>query len=111
MPEILSQSSVIAFPTVYREGLPKALLEAAACARPLVASDIPGCREIVRDGVNGFLVPPRDHAALSDAVHTLLNSPDLRKQFGRASRTLACTEFSVDVVIERTLSLYRRMLS
>ena len=77
-----------------REGLPKSLLEAAACGRPLIASDVPGCREIARHGVNALLVPPDDPEALAHAIATLMNDPDMRIRFGRASRQIVMAEFS-----------------
>lgn len=105
----LSGASIVVLPT-YREGLPKILLEAAASARPIVATDVPGCREIVRHGVNGLLVPPRNSVALAKAIQTLLRSPELREQFGKAGREIAVAEFSKDIVVAQTLSLYREIL-
>lgn len=110
MAEILSQASVVVLPTVYPEGVPKVLLEAAACGCPIVATDVPGCREIVRHGVNGFLVPPHDSTALAEAIRTLLRSPELREQFGKAGREIAVAEFSEQNVVEQTLRVYRELL-
>jgi glycosyltransferase involved in cell wall biosynthesis len=110
MPVVLSEASVVALPSYYKEGLPKVLLEAAAAGRPLVATDIPGCREIVRPGVNGFLVPPRDVAALVDAVQRLLASAQLRRTMGAAARGIAEAEFTEDIVVRQTLDLYRELL-
>ena len=69
-----------------REGLPKSLLEAAACGRPIVATDVPGCREIARAGVNALLVPPDDPVALADAIDTLAQDAAMRARFGAAGR-------------------------
>lgn len=110
MPEVLAQASIILFPGTYREGVPKVLLEAAASARPIIATDMPGCREIVRNGTNGLLIPPEDHVALIEAVQKLLNSPDLRSQLGHAGRKIAVQEFSVGIVVEKTLQLYQELL-
>ncbi len=109
MVSTLSAAAVVVLPS-YREGLPKILLEAAASARPIVATDVPGCREIVRHRMNGLLVPPRDSAALATAIQTLLASPELRKQFGKASREIAVTEFSEDIVVKQILDLYQELM-
>lgn len=108
MAEVFRECHIACLPS-YREGLPKALLEAAACGRPLVSCDVPGCREIVRHGVNGLLVPPRDAPALADALAQLIADPQQRAVFGTAARTLVAAEFSVDHVIEQTLALYREL--
>ncbi len=110
MPDVLSDACIVALPSTHREGLPKVLLEAAACGRPLVASDVPGCREIVRHEVNGLLVPPRDSHALASAIGRLLESTELRDRFGRAGRGIVEREFSQEIVVRQTLDLYRRML-
>ena len=94
-----------------REGLPKSLLEAAACGRPLIATDVPGCREIARQGVNALLVPPDDAPALADAIETLMKDRDLRLRFGRASRTLVIDEFSSSRIGRQIVSLYARLLA
>lgn len=110
MPEVLSQASIVALPTTYPEGVPKVLLEAAAAARPIVTTDAPGCREIVRPGVNGLLVPPRDGEALAWAIRALLDSPKLRERFGRAGREIAVGEFAEEIVVRQTMGLYRELL-
>jgi glycosyltransferase involved in cell wall biosynthesis len=109
MPAVLAQSTIVCLPT-YREGLPKSLLEGAAAARPLMATDVPGCREAVRDGENGLLVPPRDAAALAAALRTLLTDPERCRRMGAAGRALAEREFSVDQVVRQTLDLYASLL-
>jgi glycosyltransferase involved in cell wall biosynthesis len=93
-----------------REGLPKSLLEAAACGRPLVASDVPGCREIVRPGETGLLVPFDDDAALADAIATLANSAELRARYGAAARRLAVERFSAEAIGAQTVDLYRQLV-
>jgi len=93
-----------------REGLPKSLLEAAACGRPMVATDVPGCREIARAGVNAILVPPDDAAALANAIAQLAADPQLRQDFGAAGRRLVETEFSSAQIGAQTVSLYNRLL-
>jgi glycosyltransferase involved in cell wall biosynthesis len=111
MPAVLSQASIVCLPSVYREGVPKVLLEAAAAGRALVATDVPGCRDVVRSGVNGLLVPPRDPAALADALGVLVHDPALRSAMGRRSREIAEREYSVEAVVTETLGIYRRLLS
>ena len=95
----------------YREGLPKSLLEAAACGRPMVATDVPGCREICVDGESGLLVPAQDAAALADALETLARSEELRQTYGAAARHLVERSFSLDIVCTRTLDLYAHMIA
>jgi glycosyltransferase involved in cell wall biosynthesis len=105
MPTILASAQVVVLPS-YREGLPKVLLEAAACGRPLVATDVPGCREVVKDGVNGILVPSHDAVSLSRAIATLLQDAALRHRMGVASRELAVNEFPVGRITQEMLHLY-----
>lgn len=94
-----------------REGLPKSLLEAAACGRPIVATDVPGCREIARAGQNAILVPPNDPQALADAIARLAADPALRCTFGKAGRELVEAEFSSRQIGAQIVALYDRLLS
>ncbi len=110
MHEVIRQATVVVLPTSYKEGLPKVLIEAAACARPAVATDIPGCREIVRDGVNGLLVPERDANATAAAITKLLHSPELRAEMGERGRATVEAHFSLETIIEQTLRLYEDAL-
>jgi glycosyltransferase involved in cell wall biosynthesis len=110
IPQILSQASVACLPS-YREGLPKFLLESMAASLPCVTTDVPGCREAVRDGNNGFLVPVRNVVALADALATLILNPILCKEMGERGRLRIESEFSLRTVNEKTLSLYREMLA
>ncbi|MCX6224417.1 MAG: glycosyltransferase family 4 protein [Bacteroidia bacterium] len=103
---IFEKSHVVCLPS-YREGLPKVLIEAAACGRPIVTTDTPGCREIVQDGINGFLVPLRDDKALADALRRLIRDPKLRNEMGKKGRDLVLNEYTVDRVVEETLALYK----
>ncbi len=111
MQEVLAQATVVALPTRYGEGVPKVLIEAAAVGRAIVATDVPGCREIVRDGVNGRLVPPGDQGALVAALGELLADAALRARMGAAGRALAVAEFSERSVVERTLAVYEAVLA
>jgi glycosyltransferase involved in cell wall biosynthesis len=110
MPHVLSQAAVVVLPTFYPEGLPKILLEAAASARAIVATDMPGCREVVRHGENGLLVPPRDPGALAGALGELIRDPPRRAAMGAAGRARAVEEFSEERVFAETLQVYRDLL-
>lgn len=103
-------ASHIAVLPSYREGLPKSLLEAAACGRPMIATDVPGCREVVRHGETGLLVPPRDPPALASAIETLAGYPRLRCEMGSRARELVVSEFSEGRVARQTLEVYRELL-
>jgi glycosyltransferase involved in cell wall biosynthesis len=105
MPYVFQQAHIVILPS-YREGLPKVLLEAAACGRPIVATDTPGCREIVRDGVNGFLVPVRDSLSLARSVKRLIDSKELRQQMGGEGRRMVLDDFSQESVVRQTMDLY-----
>ncbi|MFN3171092.1 MAG: glycosyltransferase family 4 protein [Hyphomicrobiales bacterium] len=104
--EIWRMASVAIQPSWGGEGLPKSLLEAAACGRPLIATDVPGCRDIARDQHNAILVPAKSPTALADAMQQLANAPHMRAHHGLMSRALVEQEFSAHMVIKRTLALY-----
>jgi glycosyltransferase involved in cell wall biosynthesis len=109
--EVWRRAAIAMLPSTYGEGLPKALLEAAACARPIVATDLPGCREVVRPGETGILVPPHDPAALASALMALAADPVLRRRLGQAGRALVEGAFAEDIVVRDTLALYRLLLA
>jgi glycosyltransferase involved in cell wall biosynthesis len=109
MAEIYSVMDVVALPS-YREGFPRSLMEAAAMSRPLVGSDISGCRQTVLDGQNGFLVPVKDGRALAEKIIVLLDNQSLARQFGAAGRALAEERFDVNRVIERLRACYAELL-
>ena len=108
--DILKGSHIVCLPS-YREGLPKSLLEALSCGRPIITTDVPGCREVCNDGVNGLLIPARDSSALSHAIEKLALNQDLRQAMGRAGRVRAESEFSNEIVCAQTLDLYRRLMN
>jgi glycosyltransferase involved in cell wall biosynthesis len=110
IPGALAAAHLVCLPTAYGEGVPKALIEAAAAGRAIVATDVPGCREIVRSGENGVLVPAGDTEALAHAVHTLLEDPHRRAAMGARGREIAEKEFSEALVVEQTLAVYRTVL-
>ncbi len=111
MPEVYNKSHIVTLPTMYGEGVPTTLIEAAACGRPLVATDIPGCREVVLDGHNGFLVPPNDPQALAQALKRLVSDPSLRGRMGAASRQLVMQKFTHAQVNAATLEVYQQILA
>jgi len=102
---ILAVSDVFALPT-YREGIPRVLLEAASMSLPIVATDTPGCQEVVQHEVNGFLIPTRDAEALAREIERLAENNKLRASFGAASRKLAITEFDIEIISEKIANLY-----
>jgi len=107
---LLALSDLFVLPTYLREGIPRVLLEAAALGLPLITTDTPGCKEIVRDGWNGLLVPPRDPRRLAGAVLRLLASPDERTLMGSRSRTHVMGNFSLDYVARAYAEIYERVL-
>lgn len=109
MPGVLAGCHIACLPS-YREGLPKFLLEALASARPVVATDVAGCREAVTPGDNGLLVPPRDARALADALRRLIVDKELRARFGQSGRRRAELEFSSESIAAQTLAVYRGLL-
>jgi glycosyltransferase involved in cell wall biosynthesis len=111
MPRVLAESHIVCLPSFYGEGIPKCLIEAAASGRPIVTTDMPGCREIVHHGDNGYLVPVRNAAALAEALSHLIENPSLRQQMGRRGRIRAEQEFGLEIVIQQTLALYQERRS
>jgi glycosyltransferase involved in cell wall biosynthesis len=110
MPAVFRTAHIACLPSYYREGLPKVLLEAAACGLPIVTTDAPGCREIVRDGDNGFLVPARDAKALAVTLRSLIDNVALRAKMGQRARAIVLAEFSQERVIAETLAVYQELI-
>lgn len=109
MPATLAACHIVCLPS-YREGLPKALLEACASGRPIVATDVPGCRDVVHDEVNGLLARVRDAADLADKLARLVTDPELRRRMGAAGRVSAELNFSSERSAEQTLDIYRELI-
>ncbi|MDA1010190.1 MAG: glycosyltransferase family 4 protein [Chloroflexi bacterium] len=109
VPELIANADIVCVPTFYREGIPRIVLEAAAVGRPVVATDVPGCRDAVRPGETGLLVPPRDAERLAEALRALIEDRETRERMGRAARDLAEREFSTDRVVEVMMRLYREL--
>jgi glycosyltransferase involved in cell wall biosynthesis len=110
MPAVFEQAHIVCLPS-YREGLPKVLLEAAASGRPIVTTDVPGCREVVKEGSNGLLVPVKDSNALAAALRKLIENKELRKQMGAKGREIVLNEFSEEKVVAETLAIYQEPLT
>lgn len=111
MPRFYREADIVCLPTQYFEGLPLTLLEAASTGRALVATDMPGCREIVRNGINGFLVATKSAAGLADALRELIKNPNLRKEYGENSATIVKEEFSSDIIQGQLVSVYESLLN
>ena len=109
MPGLLHSVDAVVLPS-YREGLPKGLIEAAACALPLVTTDVPGCRDVVADGVDGLLVPPKDSQALAEAIARLAREPELCRRLGSAARQKVLASFEETTIVEQTLNVYRELM-
>lgn len=110
MPELVSSMDIMVLPTFYGEGVPRSLLEGAACSLALVASDIAGCKELVENDVTGLLVPPRDSASLASALVRLISDHNLMAELGQRAREKVKREFEEDLVITQTLRLYPPLL-
>lgn len=110
MCDVYGRASIVVAPTWYGEGVPKVLLEAAACGRPLVATRVRGCREIVVPGRTGFLVAPQRVEQLADAIERLLRNDELREQMGRRARALAVSRFDDRRIARQTVDLYLERL-
>ena len=106
---LIGNSNIIVLPS-YREGLPKVLLEAAACGRPVITTDVPGCRAAIEEGKTGLLVPPRDSSSLADKIEYLLGNKELLKKMGNAGRKLAEENFSLDKVVSAHLKIYSSLI-
>lgn len=110
MAELLKSIDIMVLPSFYREGVPRSLIEAAAAGLPIVTTDAPGCRDIVENGVNGFLVPVRDSNALAEALRKILEDPALASRMGEAGRSKALAEFDERLVFEKTVKVYRELV-
>jgi len=110
MPRVYAQAHIVCLPSTYGEGVPKVLIEAAACGRPIVTTDTPGCREIARAGQNALLVPPYDVKALTAALERLIHDGNLRRSMGARGRQIATAEFSLAMVNAATLGVYSDLL-
>ena len=110
IPEVWKSSHIAVLPSFYREGIPRSLLEAAACGKPIITTDMPGCREAVIPGKSGMLIPIRNSVALAIAIEKLVSDPVTRRSMGRASREIAEKEFSEERVVGETTGIYREII-
>jgi len=110
MNEVLNMATMVVLPS-YREGLPKVLLEAAACGKPIISTNVPGCKEIVRHEVNGLMIPAKDEVALAEAIRRLLDNPEFAAQLGKNGREIVQREFSEELVVEKTFEVYDLLLT
>jgi len=108
---VYERSSVVCLPTLYREGVPRVLMEAASCGRPIIATDVPGCREIVQQGINGLLVPKGDAVALADAIEQLVRDTAQRTAFGQNGREIVRQNFAEKRVMDATVGIYDELVS
>lgn len=107
--ELLKSCHIVAFPSYYKEGLPKSLIEATAVGRPIVTTNSIGCKETVVDGYNGYLIPVKDSNTLAEKLEILFEDETLRQSMGKNSRTLAEKDFSIENVIRKHLEIYNRL--
>jgi glycosyltransferase involved in cell wall biosynthesis len=111
IPELYARSHIVCLPSYYREGLPKALIEAAAAGRAVVTTDVAGCRDAVIPNKTGLLVPAKDPQKLANALQWLLEHPQERIAMGKEARKFAEKEFSIDTVVQNHLHIYQDLLS
>jgi glycosyltransferase involved in cell wall biosynthesis len=103
--QVYEKSHIAVLPS-YREGLPKSLLEAAACGRPIVTTRVPGCQEVIKEGVTGLLVPPRAPQELADTLRSLISQPDLWASMGKAGRHYVEEAFIQEIIYKKTIDIY-----
>jgi len=108
MPQLLRNTAIAVLPS-HHEGLPRYLAEAASCGVPLVATDIGGCKDVVHEGENGYLVPVNNPMALANAIDKLLSDPERRAEMGEASRHLAEKQFDINVITKQYVDVYHRI--
>jgi N,N'-diacetylbacillosaminyl-diphospho-undecaprenol alpha-1,3-N-acetylgalactosaminyltransferase len=111
VPEILYISDVVTLPSYYREGIPRVLLEAMCMEKPIVTTDWVGCKEVVEEGKNGFLVPVKDHIALASAIEKLINNEELRIKMGRYGREKVLKEFDEKIIVSHMMQLYEELIT
>lgn len=109
MSEVLSQATIVVLPS-YREGMPKVLLEAQALGRPIVTTDVPGCREAIENGKTGFLAQVKDEYSLANAIEKLINNDDLCLEFSHNARVLAEQKFDIEQVVKTHINIYENLV-
>lgn len=109
--DLIIDSEIVVLPSYYGEGLPKILIEAAACGKPIITTDHPGCRDAVKENISGLLIPIKDSNALSLAVQKIMNSASLRKSMGFAAREFAISNFDINFVVKKHIEIYKSLIS
>lgn len=109
MPKILNQSTIVCLPS-YREGFPKVLLEAASCSKPIIATDVPGCRQAVHHNKNGLLVPLRNPKVLAGSIEKMVNDKDLCEKMGEAGLKRVHSELSQEIISKKTFSIWEKII-
>lgn len=109
--DLFSQSNIVTLPSFYGEGLPKVLVEAAACGRAVVTTDHPGCRDAIETDKTGLLVPNNNPLALADSIEYLIRNPDVRQKMGESGRALAEKEYAIEKIVEAHMNIYQDLLS
>jgi len=107
---LIALCDVFVLPSYYREGIPRTLIEAASMGKPIVTTNVAGCKDVVEHGKNGFLIPTKDSDALAEAVEILIKNKKLREKFGKHSRKKAIKEFDKNIVVEKIINLYKKLL-
>jgi glycosyltransferase involved in cell wall biosynthesis len=108
---ILASSDIFVLPSAYREGIPRTLLEAASTGLPIITTRTPGCNEVVEDGLNGFLIPKGNRNALENSIIKLVEKPEMRRRFGKASRQRAIDKFDLNLISDQTHTVYQELLA
>ena len=111
MPELLGQADIVVLPSFYGEGVPRVLIEAASVGRAIVTTNVTGCKDIVKDGINGLLVEPESPGNLADALERLLLDQALRHKFGRNGRSIVKKFFEQNKVIRENMKMYNSFVS
>ena len=109
--EQYAASNIVCLPSYFGEGLPKSLVEAAACGRAVITTNHPGCKEAIIPNLTGLLVPPRDPVALADAIYELIKYPERRKRMGLAGRILAEDKFKIERIVKQHIDIYKKLLN
>ena len=110
MPQVMEAAHVTVLPSYYGEGLPKVLIEAAACGRAVVTTDHPGCRDAIEPNKTGLLVPIKNALALADAIEYLIKNTNVRKRMGAAGRALAEKEFAIEKIVAEHMKIYQKLI-
>lgn len=106
--DLLKRCHIVAFPSYYREGVPKSLIEASAIGRPIITCNSVGCKDVVDDGVNGYLIEPKNVQQLAARLKQLIDDKALRMEMGRKSREKAERDFAIEKVVEVHMELYKK---